>query len=50
MLDLFAKSFMNASGYRVHRQVGSPSHWPRSERFDNRENAEIEAHLTGRRT
>lgn len=49
MLDAFAKTFMTATRTRTHRQVGLPSHWQQTERFDNRENAEIEAHLMGRR-
>lgn len=50
MLDIFAKSLMTATRHRAQPQTGPRSHWPRSERFDNRENAEIEAHLVGRRT
>ena len=50
MLDIFANTFMNATRHRAQPQAGSRSHWPRSERFDNRKNAEMEAHLMGRRT
>ncbi|MEM7732504.1 MAG: hypothetical protein AAF280_06930 [Pseudomonadota bacterium] len=50
MYDAFFNTFMNATYQRLHRPVGQPSHWRRSERFDNRENAELEAHVMGRRT
>ena len=50
MYDAFFNTFMNATYQRLHRQVGPRSHWRPSERFDNRENAEIEAHLIGRRS
>ena len=50
MYDAFFNTFMNATYQRLHRPVGPPSHWQRAERFDNRENAELEAHNLGRRT
>jgi hypothetical protein len=50
MFNIFAKTFMNATGQSAQRQTGAPSHWRLGERFDNREDAEIEAHLAGRRT
>ncbi|MEM6588546.1 MAG: hypothetical protein AAF641_08880 [Pseudomonadota bacterium] len=50
MYDAFFNTFMNATYQRLHRPSGSPSHWRRGERFDNRENAELEAHRLGRRT
>ena len=49
MFDIFAKSFMNATLHTAQTRVGPKSHYPLSERFDNRESAEMEAHLTGRR-
>ena len=47
MLGIFANTFRTAS--RTDRW-DAPSHWAKGERFDNRRNAEIEAHLAGRRT
>lgn len=48
MLGIYAKTFNTAT--RTDRERwGKPSHWARGERFDNRRDAEIEAHLTGRR-
>ena len=47
MLNIFAKSFMTATGHdtRTHREGGS--HYPPNERFDTRRRAEIEAHKLG---
>ncbi|SHL34068.1 hypothetical protein SAMN05443432_101190 [Roseovarius litoreus] len=49
MLNVFAKSFMTATRNAPNDRWGPPSHWSRSERFDNRRRAEIEAHLEARR-
>jgi hypothetical protein len=49
MLNVFAKSFMTATRSATADRWGPPSHWSRSERFDNRRRAEIEAHLEARR-
>ena len=49
MLSIFAKSFMTATRTDVQTRSGAPSHWRQGERFDNRRDAELEAHLTGRR-
>lgn len=49
MLSIFASTFRNATRTETRERWGAPSHWVHGERFDNRRNAEIEAHLTGRR-
>jgi len=49
MLNIFANSFMTATRTNRRDHWGAPSHWSEGERFDNRRNAEIEAHTTGRR-
>jgi len=46
MLKIFAKTFMNAT--RSDRW-NPPSHWREAHRFDNRRDAEMEAHAIGRR-
>lgn len=49
MLNIFANSFMTASRTDHRDHWDSPSHWRQGERFDNRRDAEIEAHTTARR-
>ncbi len=49
MLNILANSFMNATRTNAPRNTGSRSHWAPGERFDNRSDAELEAHLTARR-
>ncbi|WP_198389308.1 hypothetical protein [Roseovarius faecimaris] len=49
MLNIFANSFMTATRNTPSEQRDNHSHWAPSERFDNRRNAEMEAHLTARR-
>lgn len=49
MFGIFANSFMAATGVNRRNHWETPSHWAENERFDNRRNAEIEAHTTGRR-
>jgi len=44
MLNIFAKSFMTAA-----RQPEAKGHQGARHRFESRREAEIEAHLTGRR-
>ncbi|MEQ8294527.1 MAG: hypothetical protein RIA08_20190 [Roseovarius sp.] len=49
MFHIFANTFRTATRNEPRDHWSAPSHWVRGERFDNRRNAEIEAHLTGRR-
>lgn len=49
MLGIYAKSFMTATRHQDRGRWDAPAHWVESERFDNRRNAEIEAHTIGRR-
>ncbi len=49
MLNIFANTFRTATRTDSRDTWGAPSHWAQGERFDNRRNAEIEAHLAGRR-
>jgi hypothetical protein len=49
MLNIFAKTFNTATRTDHRDHWGAPSHWRRGELFDNRRDAEIEAHLTARR-
>lgn len=49
MLNLFADTFMNATLQNSQKHRENRSHWLPSERFENRSNAEIEAHNTARR-
>jgi len=50
MLGIFARSFTTATRTGRRNRWDAPSHWVQGERFDNRRNAEIEAHFSGRRT
>ncbi|MEQ9260347.1 MAG: hypothetical protein RIG84_14765 [Roseovarius sp.] len=38
---------MTATRTESRKRWDAPSHWARGERFDNRRDAEIEAHLHG---
>lgn len=53
MFQIFAKTFRTATRNDSRTPPrglwDAPSHWARGERFDNRRDAEIEAHLAGRR-
>ena len=49
MFHIFANTFRTATRNEHRNHWSAPSHWVRGERFDNRRNAEIEAHLAGRR-
>ncbi len=49
MLGIFANTFNTATRTDRRDRWAAPSHWVRGERFDNRRDAEIEAHLAGRR-
>ena len=49
MLSVFAKSFMTATRTDDRDRWDPPAHWTQGERFDNRRNAEIEAHTVARR-
>lgn len=49
MFHIFANTFRTATRSEPRNHWNAPSHWARGERFDNRRNAEIEAHLVGRR-
>ena len=49
MLNIFANSFKIATRADHRDHWAAPSHWRSGERFDNRRDAEIEAHLTARR-
>ncbi|MEQ8542396.1 MAG: hypothetical protein RIB53_00120 [Roseitalea porphyridii] len=53
MFNIFAKTFRTATRNETRTPPrdswDAPSHWARGERFDTRRNAEIEAHLVGRR-
>lgn len=49
MFGIFAKTFRTATRNEPRNHWNAPSHWARGERFDTRRNAEIEAHLAGRR-
>lgn len=49
MLNILANSFMTATRNTKRDRWGTPSHWAQGERFDNRRDAEMEAHLTARR-
>lgn len=49
MIGIFANTFRTATGRHNPARWDAPAHWTGGERFDNRGNAELEAHLTGRR-
>jgi len=49
MFGILANTFKTATRTDARDRWGAPSHWVHGERFDNRRNAEIEAHLAGRR-
>ena len=49
MLNIFANTFMTASRADPRNRWDTPAHWADGERFDNRRDAELEAHTTGRR-
>lgn len=49
MLNIFANSFMTATRSSETEHQDNRSHWTKGTRFDNRRDAEIEAHLTARR-
>lgn len=49
MLNILANSFMTATRNDTREHWDNPSHWKAGERFDNRRDAELEAHLTARR-
>lgn len=49
MLGIFAKTFNTATRTDRRDHWGSTSNWTRGKRFDNRRDAELEAHLAGRR-
>ena len=49
MLNIFAKTFMTATRTDQRTHWDKPSLWTNGERFSDRRDAEIEAHLTGRR-
>lgn len=49
MLNIFANSFMTATRSGTANHPENRAHWAPGERFDNRRDAEMEAHLTARR-
>lgn len=53
MFNILANTFRTATRNEPRNPPrglwDAPSHWARGERFDNRRDAEIEAHLAGRR-
>ena len=49
MLNILAKSFMTSTRTDTRDRWNAPSHWAEGDRFNTRESAELEAHLTARR-
>ena len=49
MLNIFADTFRTATRADIVDQRDGRTHWRNGERFDNRRNAELEAHTIGRR-
>lgn len=49
MFGLFAKTFRAHPRTEARGPWDAPAHWRQAERFDNRRDAEIEAHQVGRR-
>ena len=49
MFNTLANTFMTATRTDARSRWGAPSHWAAGERFDNRADAELEAHTTARR-
>jgi hypothetical protein len=49
MINIFSDMFSTATRTDTRRRHALPGHWSRSERFDNRRSAEIEAHNVARR-
>jgi len=49
MLNFLANTFMTAARLSHDHSTNTCTHWADGTRFDNRRNAELEAHTTGRR-
>ncbi|MFK7940800.1 MAG: hypothetical protein AB8B82_15570 [Roseovarius sp.] len=49
MLNIFASTFNTATRTAPRREKETHVHWQPGERFNTREKAELEAHLTARR-
>lgn len=49
MLNIFADTFHIATRADIIDQRDGRTHWPAGHRFDNRRDAELEAHRIGRR-